>query len=363
MSGYRSSLAAYTLVGYTDRLSAEMDRRGYHRRAKAYRTACGRLCGFAGIDNLSYEHITPSLLLDFQHSLRSEGLSMNTISFYMRTLRSIYHKAISDGCIPRREDNLFEGVYTGVPPTRKRSLNRDELSVLSAFDPTTVSAEPSWSGRSTQPVLPDHLGQSLAMFLFCYHARGMCFIDMANLKKSDLSGDVLRYRRHKTGQSIELKVLPAMRRIIDWFAPLTADLPYLFPVISAPDKDPRLQYESGLRLQNLRLKTIARYCDLPEQLSTHVARHSWATVARNAGLPLAVISEGLGHANQHTTEIYLASLERSVIDLASMMVSDAIDLIRPHRPKRVGRHTLSGPESGVVPGSLLHAVPDYAACR
>ena len=113
MSGYRSSLAAYTLVGYTDRLSAEMDRRGYHRRAKAYRTACGRLCGFAGIDNLSYEHITPSLLLDFQHSLRSEGLSMNTISFYMRPLRSIYHKAISDGCIPRREDNLFALVKSG----------------------------------------------------------------------------------------------------------------------------------------------------------------------------------------------------------------------------------------------------------
>jgi integrase len=115
-----------------------------------------------------------------------------------------------------------------------------------------------------------------------------------------------------------------MRRIIDWFAPLTAGSPYLFPVLSDPAKDLALQYDSGLRLQNQRLKKIARWCGITKKFSTHAARHSWATVAKNANLPLAVISEALGHANQQTTEIYLASLEKSTLDRASRLVSDAI---------------------------------------
>jgi site-specific recombinase XerD len=89
-----------------------------------------------------------------------------------------------------------------------------------------------------------------------------------------------------------------------------------------------------LRLQNLRLKRIASLLGIEKRLSTHCARHSWATVARNEGLPLTVISEGLGHGNLKTTEIYLASLERSVLDHASRLVSEAINPLR----KR-GKHT------------------------
>ncbi len=163
----------------------------------------------------------------------------------------------------------------------------------------------------------------------------MCFVDMANLKKADLRGGVIRYRRVKTGQAIELKVLPAMRRIIDWFGPRTADSRYLFPVINDPEGNISIQYESGLRIQNIRLKRIAALCGITVNISTHVARHSWATVARNAGLSLAVISEGLGHTHQRTTEIYLASLERSIIDRASQMVSEAILNRQPGKSKKM----------------------------
>jgi integrase len=195
------------------------------------------------------------------------------------------------------------------------------------------------------------------MFLFCFHARGMCFVDMAHLKKADLRGDTIRYRRAKTGQLIELKVLPAMRRIIDWFSPQTSGSHYLFPVITDTDGDVQLQYESGLRVQNLRLKRIAAMCGITDGLSTHVARHSWATVARNTGLPLAVISEGLGHTHQRTTEIYLASLERSVIDRASLVVSESI-LDRRHGKGKNSHHRISGG----VPGYFIHEV-GFAAFR
>ncbi len=129
---------------------------------------------------------------------------------------------------------------------------------------------------------------------------------------------------YRFSQQIELLVVPAMRRIIEWFAPQTEGSEYLFPVLTDPEKDIRLQYESGLRLHNIRLKKIAEHCRINHRFSSHSARHSWATVAKNANLPISVISEGLGHNNQKTTQIYLASLERSVLDDASRLVSNAI---------------------------------------
>ena len=341
MGRYRAVMTGNTLGTFTDKLATEMEQGGYLRTAKAYRTAAGRLIDFSGNKNLSYEHITPELLGDFQAALKADGRSMNTISCYMRTLRAIYHKAIAEGRIARRGDSLFAGVYTGVSTTRKLALSQNELSTLSAFDPT----EADFPGKKKRQELPEHLEQALAMFLFCYHARGMCFIDMANLKKSDMRRDTIRYRRHKTGQAIELQVLPAMRRIIEWFAPLTAGSPYLFPVITDPD-NALLQYESGLRLQNQRLKKIAALCGIVKRLSTHCARHSWATVAKNAGLPLAVISEGLGHTNQRTTEIYLASLERSILNHASRVVSEAIGAGRQNPKGRYHADDSTGGLSG-----------------
>ncbi len=320
MARYRAVMKGNSLSAYTEKLAREMDDGGFIRTARAYRTAAKRLIDFSGDKNLSFEHITPELLCDFQSALKADGRTMNTVSNYMRSLRAVYNKAINEGRIARRADNLFGNVYTGISTTRKRALSHDELATLVAYDPTEYAP-----ARTTKPDLPEHLKPGLAMFLFCYHARGMCFIDMAYLRKSDLRGDVIRYKRHKTGQEIELQVLPAMRRIIDWFAPQTpAGSPYLFPVITDAEGDTHLQYESGLRLQNQRLKKIAEHCGITKKFSTHVARHSWATVAKNTGLPLAVISEGLGHSNQRTTEIYMASLERSILNQASRMVSEAI---------------------------------------
>ncbi len=342
MTRYRALSTVNTLSDFTEKLARGLDNSGCRRTAKAYRTATARLNTFAGIGNLSCEQITPALIGDFQHSLKSEGRSRNTISFYMRTLRAIYNKAVTEGLISRRSDNPFVGVYTGVSPTRKRALTHGELAMLSAFDPTMSARTTDKADPADRPAFPDRLDSALAMFLFCYHARGMCFVDMANLKKSDLRGDMIRYRRVKTGQLIELHVLPAMRRIMDWFAPQTSGSRYIFPVITDGCKNPNLQYESGLRLQNQRLKKIASLCGIAGNLSTHCARHSWATVARNAGLPMVVISEGLGHTNQHTTEIYIASLERSVIDHASRVVSEAITIPFDRPTQKSHRHPRQG---------------------
>ncbi len=320
MARYRAAVSGNSFGAFAEKLAREMEGAGNHRTAKAYRTAAARLEGFAGGRRVTPETFTQTLISGFQASLKDEGRSMNTISFYMRTLRAIYHKAIAEGRVYRHAESPFAGVYTGVPVTRKRALTHSELARLSTLDPTLPA---SYGREKWASDLPQHLQQAVAMFLFCFHARGMCFVDMANLRKNDLRGGSIRYSRRKTGQLIEIRMLPAMQRIIDWFAPITTGSEYIFPVINDPSDELR-QYENGLRLQNMHLKQIATLCRIGRGLSTHMARHSWATVAKNAGLPLAVISEGLGHSNQRTTEIYLASLDRSVLDHASRLVSDTI---------------------------------------
>ena len=312
MYRYHSIIFGNTLEIYAGSLADELERYGYERTARAYRTAAARVTRFNGGRDIKMEHITVGMINDFQQALKAEGKSMNTVSFYMRTIRAICNKATEEGRIQRRIENPFAGVYTGVSPSRKLALTSGELALLSELDSTFLRQE------FTEP-----LQQALAMFLFCYYARGMCFVDMAHLKKSDIKGDTIYYRRKKTGQMLEVMVLPAMRRILDRFARIGAG-EYLFPVITNPYGDLRLQYESGLSLQNQRLKKIAAMAGIGKKISTHCARHSWATVAKNEGLPLAVISEGLGHASQKTTEIYLASLEQSVLDWASIVVSRAI---------------------------------------
>jgi site-specific recombinase XerD len=354
MNRYRAAMTGNSLCAFTEKLASEMEYGGNSRTAQAYRTAAARLKAFNNDKDINPEHLSASLIGEFQQFLKGQGCSMNTISFYMRTLRAIYHKAIAEGHIHRSAENPFAGVYTGVSTTRKMALTSTDLATLSAYDPTV-------SGKRAGEELPDHLGQALAMFLFCYHARGMCFVDMANLQKSDMRGDTIRYRRHKTGQPIVLKVLPAMRRIIDWFGPHTAGTRYLFPVITDAGKNHRLQYESGLRLQNQRLKKVASICGVDKRFSTHCARHSWATVAKNAGLPLTVISEGLGHTNQRTTEIYLASLERSIIDHASRLVSEAIDTMPGHRAKKQGRPALHSRAKEGQGTDIMDFLPGFGA--
>ena len=120
---------------------------------------------------------------------------------------------------------------------------------------------------------------------------------------------------------IELKVTKQLYKIIDTLAPMTKGTPYLLPIITDMQKDERQQYESGLRMQNRRLKILARKSELNDTLSTHVCRHSWASLARQIHTPLAVISESLGHSDEKTTQIYLASFDRSVLDKVSEQVS------------------------------------------
>lgn len=305
----------FLLADYAERLAEELNLRGKSRTANAYRTTATRVAAFAGSPKVDMRKIDARFVEDFQRALVDQGRTRNTVSFYMRTLRAILNKAAGEGIIKPLKDSAFDGVYTGVEAARKESLSAADLELLASLDPT-VDGNPHR--------LPEHLSQALAMFLFCCHARGMGFLEMAHLRKSDIAGGTMFYRRNLSGPVVEQRLLPAMKRIVEWFEPITAGSEYVFPVMGMDSRDEGLQYQSGLRLQNQRLKKIADLCRIPTRLTTHTARHSWAAVAWEAGVPVGVIGAALGHANQRMTESYLDLLENTSLEYASRLVSDAL---------------------------------------
>ncbi|MDL2255138.1 site-specific integrase [Parabacteroides sp. OttesenSCG-928-K15] len=324
---YKNRKGGCLLKAMTQEIVKELTMYGQERTARAYLTVVNGFLSFVGNENLSVEQVNSVLLKRFERSMRDRGKSMNTISFYMRNLRSIYNRIYRDYMFIRPKANPFERVYTGVQHTRKRALNKEEMILLSQWD-KKISFLNKSTGAGKQAISqdPTYAGyaECMRLFLFSFYARGMSFVDMAFLKKGDIRGDTISYYRRKTGQLLEVKLTTPMLQIIRSFSSVTKKSPYVFPIIKCSGKSERLQYESYLRLQNKRLKKIAGCCGLKKTLSTHVARHTWATIAKNEKLPLSVISESLGHTSEKTTAIYLASFDRKTLDQANDKVTKAI---------------------------------------
>jgi len=125
-------------------------------------------------------------------------------------------------------------------------------------------------------------------------------------------------RRRKTGQLLRIKWENEMRRIVRKYD--TGGSPYLLPIIKDAGVRERRQYETALHLVNSKLKTIAKMAGLSVNLTMYVGRHSWASAAQSKNVPIAVISEGMGHESESTTQIYLNSIDASVVDRANRTI-------------------------------------------
>jgi len=332
---YRLRKSGVPMLSFVEKLSNNLIAHGQYRTARAYRTTSRGLAHFAGKSSFALADIRPSLLKEFQEDMVEKGKTLNTVSFYMRNLRAIYNRAIRESLIESPKKNPFEGVYTGVEQTKKRALSKEDMTLL-ARDLLSIKTK-----QEEVPKDLDTLSVAQRLFLFSFHARGMSFVDVAFLKKSDIHNNILVYRRRKTGQQLEMTVNMEMRRIIHSFRDNTKDSPYIFPIIKTPGRNEYRQYETGLKRQNLLLKKLSSHCQLSivnrrsalancpleitaTPLSTHVARHTWASLAKELNFPLAVICEGLGHTSEKTTSIYLSSFDRTVLDSMDRRISRAV---------------------------------------
>ena len=280
---------------YINRLRKE----GRYSTAHVYKNALYSFSKFCGTLNMSFRQVTKERLRRYGQYLYECGLKPNTISTYMRMLRSIYNRGVEAGSAPY-VPRLFHDVYTGVDVRQKKALPAGELHKLLYEDPKSERL------RRTQTI-------AALMFQFC----GMSFADLAHLEKSALDQSVLRYNRIKTKTPMSVEVLDTARGMINQLRSNQEPIPdcpdYLFDILcgNKKRKDERAyrEYQSALRRFNNRLKDLARALRLKSPVSSYTLRHSWATTAKYRGVPIEMISESLGHKSIKTTQIYLKGFE------------------------------------------------------
>ena len=272
-----------------------------HRTAENYITTLNSFAQFWGDEDLLLSEIDADLTMQYEAYLIGRGISKNTISFYMRVLRAVYNRAVEQELTEQR--NPFKHVYTGIDKTVKRAISFAAIKRIKELD---------LSLQSVSDFARD-------MILFSFYTRGMSFIDMAYLRKADLKHGMITYRRRKTGQQLTIKWEKCMQEIVAKYDNESSS-PYLLPILKPPFDNSRSQYRNRLMQVNKSLKTIAKRVGLDVPLTMYVARHSWASIARSKHIPLSVISEGMGHDSEATTQIYLASLDTAVIDRANRLI-------------------------------------------
>ena len=282
---------------------AQLKQLGKIRTSETYTATLKSFMAFREDQDVPLDGITSDLMLLYEAYLKARGVRMNTISFYMRNLRAVYNRAVEKGLTP--QNNPFRHVYTGVDKTVKRAIPIKAIKALKELD---LSMKPS-------------LDFARDMFMFSFYTRGMSFVDMAYLKKTDLQNDILTYRRRKTGQELTIKWEKCMAEIVTKYSNNQTD--YLLPIIKEKENE-RKQYDNALHLVNYRLKDLSKMLKLQRPLTMYVARHSWASAAKAKNVPLSVISERMGHESEATTQIYLASLETSVVDKANKMILELL---------------------------------------
>lgn len=290
---------------FTEKQVATMRKEGRHGNARAYEDAMKAFTTFLSKDDIDFKNINTGLIRQFESHLKSKGRKVNGIAMYLRTIRAIYNKAIKDGEVSEKF-YPFKDFKIKHEKTIKRAIPKGKLTEIKNLD------------LSQRPAI--ELARDI--FLFSFYMRGMNFIDIFHLKPKDIAHGRVDYRRKKTGQVFSIKVNEPALYLIHKYGKDKEPDQFIFPVLN-PD-DEYTSYRTSIRNLNKYLKDVGEEVELDIPLSSYVARHSWAQVAKLSGISTSVISEGLGHDSEKTTSIYLDSFSDEVLDDANEKIIDNI---------------------------------------
>lgn len=286
--------------GFMRKIAEQFMQVGKCRTSETYLSTLRSFMLFRKNKDVIFDEVSSDLMIAYEAWLKSNGIAMNTISFYMRILRATYNRAVEKGLTVQQYP--FRHVYTGIAKTVKRAISLETIRQLKAMK-LSLNGSKSYARD---------------MFLFSFYTRGMSFVDMAFLKKTDLNRGILSYRRKKTGQLLFIKWEPCMQEIIERYN--NPQSPYLLPIVKWTETNERRQYLNESHRINKYLRIIGKELQLSITLTLYVARHAWASIAKSKNISISVISEGMGHDSETTTKIYLASLDTAPVDNANRLI-------------------------------------------
>lgn len=283
-----------SLPSFVDQLRTQFLQQNKLRLAETYQSALNSFCLYINKVEILMEDIDSKMIEGYESYLKQKKLTLNTISFYMRILRAIYNRAVKSGTIADKKP--FSHVFTTMTKTAKRAIPIQTIQKIAQAHITNKN---------------EALARDL--FLFSFYTRGMSFVDIAYLKKTDLNNTYLIYKRKKTGQELKIAWRKEMQELVD--RNRSKDGVHLFGILDEnSEKSLRFQYHYTQCIINTALKRLGKQLNLETNLTMYVARHSWATIARQKNIPLSVICDGMGHNSEKTTQIYLQSVDAEAID-------------------------------------------------
>jgi integrase len=288
-----------SFIAFTDNVIKNLTELGRIGNALVYQNTLNVFKSYRNEIDIDLKHIDFKILRGFEEYLQQKKSKVNTVSNHLRTIRAIYNRAIKDKIV-KEAYYPFKDYKIHSENTKKRAITKDNIDTIRGLN---LEGQP-------------YLILARDYFLFSFYNRGMSFVDIAFLKVKDIKDGRINYTRKKTGQNFSIKITPQAKEIIDKYNDLADNESYVFPVIRRQGNE-YLDYRNTMRLINKKLKEIATLANIEAPLTTYVSRHSWATIAKRSGIPTAIISEGLGHETEETTQIYLDSFDVEVLDKAN----------------------------------------------
>ena len=291
VSAFRLLPPCQTWFSFIHGMVAKKLRIGRLGTAKTYRDALMSFSRFRNGEDLTIDALDAETMNLYEAWLKGRGVKRNSSSCYLRTLRTLYRKAVETGLTT--DKHIFRHVFTGFAKTAKRAIPLGSLRAIRQLQLSEGSA----------------VAFARDLFMLSVYLQGISFVDLAYLKKDDIRNGQLHYSRKKTGQELTVGWESVMQDIVDNYIHLTKGSPYLLPIITKTDGTERRQYERMEHKVNYYLKKIGTMVGLQASLTTYTGRHTWASILRDMGTSLSVISKGLGHESLKTTQIYLSSID------------------------------------------------------
>lgn len=301
--------SANSVIEYYDQVIEDLYEKDKVGNALNYQQSREAFARFVANRTVKFEDVDVALLNRWERHL-SKSCTGNSISNYMRTLRALINRAISEEiCSPSTYPFKSKFNHNGYriskleTSTRKRALSEEDIEKLKQCDP---------SGN-------DSLIDAKNIFLFSFYTMGMNVIDICYLKESDIIDGRIRFRRSKTAKPHNIKILDPVQKILDYYQQFDFGTEYIIPAIKkehVTEAQKKKRAKDFNRYINNNLKKLGELAGIssPQELTTYVARHSWATTMKRRGASRSLISEAMQHADEKTTQIYLDSFENERVD-------------------------------------------------
>lgn len=310
-SKHASNKHSNTLFELSKEVIDQLITSGRVGNAECIKTAMNVVKRFTNGKDLCFNDINNKWLTDFEAYHYSRGNTPVSLGVYLRSIRSLFNKAIKYNIISETHYPFGRNKYT-IPtgPSRKRAISKADILKIEQLD-----------------LQPDsYLWHAKNYFLFSFYTMGMNWSDMAHLKLKNLVKNRIEYIRlktkRKTVKGFSVGINDKIQSILSFYTKNLSSENYIFPIIKRNDSPVhiRADIKNKLKRYNKNLERIGKLCGIKDKLTSYVSRHSWATIAKKSGVDIGIISDALGHNDTQVTRVYLDSFGSEEIDNANEKV-------------------------------------------